>query len=183
MAGEFPAQRTSNAENISIWWRHHDRVCGQAGPIWTANRLLHSSGAMAVRLSVWWDITSDWLSIMFQRPLTFPYTFSPYTYWYALAKLRTSSHNLDIERGRHTRPVTPADLRVCTARNVVEEEHWRLHRRHKICRWITFLFYEIVIAFPDFQNLNSVDNLDFLIRLQNPYISTLVEKFIYICVQ
>ena len=24
--GEFPAQRTSNAENVSIWWRHHD--CG-----------------------------------------------------------------------------------------------------------------------------------------------------------
>ena len=24
MTGEFPAQRASNAENISIWWRHHD---------------------------------------------------------------------------------------------------------------------------------------------------------------
>ena len=23
-AGEFPTQRTSNAENVSIWWRHHD---------------------------------------------------------------------------------------------------------------------------------------------------------------
>ena len=22
-AGEFPAQMASNAENISIWWRHH----------------------------------------------------------------------------------------------------------------------------------------------------------------
>ena len=22
--GEFPAQRSSNAENVSIWWRHHD---------------------------------------------------------------------------------------------------------------------------------------------------------------
>ena len=22
--GEFPAQRVSNAENVSIWWRHHD---------------------------------------------------------------------------------------------------------------------------------------------------------------
>ena len=21
---EFPAQRASNAENVSIWWRHHD---------------------------------------------------------------------------------------------------------------------------------------------------------------
>ena len=23
-AGEFPAQMTNNAENVSIWWRHHD---------------------------------------------------------------------------------------------------------------------------------------------------------------
>ena len=22
--GEFPAQMASNAENVSIWWRHHD---------------------------------------------------------------------------------------------------------------------------------------------------------------
>ena len=29
--GEFPAQRASNAENVSIWWRHHEcgkRFCG-----------------------------------------------------------------------------------------------------------------------------------------------------------
>ena len=27
--GEFPAQRASYAENVSIWWRHHDPVsCG-----------------------------------------------------------------------------------------------------------------------------------------------------------
>ena len=24
VTGEFPAQRVSNAENVSIWWRHHD---------------------------------------------------------------------------------------------------------------------------------------------------------------
>ena len=23
-SGEFPAQMASNAENISIWWRHHE---------------------------------------------------------------------------------------------------------------------------------------------------------------
>ena len=23
MTGEFPAQNDSNAENVSIWWRHH----------------------------------------------------------------------------------------------------------------------------------------------------------------
>ena len=24
--GEFPAQQASNAENVSIWWRHHDQT-------------------------------------------------------------------------------------------------------------------------------------------------------------
>ena len=24
--GEFPAQRASYAENVSIWWRHHDEL-------------------------------------------------------------------------------------------------------------------------------------------------------------
>ena len=24
VAGEFPAQMASNAENVSIWWRHHE---------------------------------------------------------------------------------------------------------------------------------------------------------------
>ena len=27
VAGEFPAQMASNAENVSIWWRHHDFTC------------------------------------------------------------------------------------------------------------------------------------------------------------
>ena len=26
MTGEFPTQRASDAENVSIWWRHHDFV-------------------------------------------------------------------------------------------------------------------------------------------------------------
>ena len=26
VTGEFPAQMASNAENVSIWWRHHGTV-------------------------------------------------------------------------------------------------------------------------------------------------------------
>ena len=25
VTGEFPAQRASNAKNVSIWWRHHEK--------------------------------------------------------------------------------------------------------------------------------------------------------------
>ena len=28
-SGEFPAQITSNAENVSIWWRHHEYTAMQ----------------------------------------------------------------------------------------------------------------------------------------------------------
>ena len=29
VTGEFPAQRASNAENVSIWWRHHVDAAGR----------------------------------------------------------------------------------------------------------------------------------------------------------
>ena len=29
VTGEFPAQRASDVENVSIWWRHHDRVSAE----------------------------------------------------------------------------------------------------------------------------------------------------------
>ena len=37
-AGEFPAQTTRNAENVSIWWRHHVAMK------WTENRLTWQAG-------------------------------------------------------------------------------------------------------------------------------------------
>ena len=30
VTGEFPSQRTSNAENVSIWWRHHEKPLSPA---------------------------------------------------------------------------------------------------------------------------------------------------------
>ena len=32
--GEFPAQRASTAENVSIWWRHHDPTVSQPHEGW-----------------------------------------------------------------------------------------------------------------------------------------------------
>ena len=31
VTGEFPAQRASNAENVSIWWRHHEIILKDMG--------------------------------------------------------------------------------------------------------------------------------------------------------
>ena len=45
----------------------------------------------------------------------------------ALSKLRTSSHSLEIERGRYTRPKLNVDQRLCMSCNVEDEEHFVLH--------------------------------------------------------
>ena len=42
MTGEFPAQRASNAENASIWWRHHDSICWKQ-PVALARDVPHQS--------------------------------------------------------------------------------------------------------------------------------------------
>ena len=62
--GEFPAQRTSYAENVSIWWRYHDSVwwlgfCmikGVSAGIW----LLHTAHSRARYLSVHHDDVIRW---------------------------------------------------------------------------------------------------------------------------
>ena len=33
VTGEFPAQMASNAENVSIWWRHHDYIQYKSMPM------------------------------------------------------------------------------------------------------------------------------------------------------
>ena len=92
--------------------------------------------------------------------------------------MRPSSLKLEIEHGRHTRPVIPADLRICTVCNIVEDEEHLLLHCVKYAEERNVLFSKIVIAFPDFNNLSSNDKLVFLISLQNPYILMLVGKFV-----
>ena len=38
---EFPAQRTSNAENVSIWWRHHIVVKGTPQAPWRISHKIY----------------------------------------------------------------------------------------------------------------------------------------------
>ena len=61
--GEFPAQRASKAENVSIWWRHHVRYTGssQCG-LYTTVPVYHHCESFLIRLqcirvvSVWFLI-------------------------------------------------------------------------------------------------------------------------------
>ena len=54
VTGEFPAQRASNMENVSIWWRHHEfwnsRMSGMGMPI-----DIEPKGSV-----IWSFMSSDW---------------------------------------------------------------------------------------------------------------------------
>ena len=54
VSGEFPAQRTSNAENVIFWWRHHEQQMGMY---------------LNVLYIKWCDISlPDWTLIMLPSP-------------------------------------------------------------------------------------------------------------------
>ena len=76
VTGEFPTQRTSNAENVSIWWRHHPacfwlfqgqrwftvqvrsechRSCGYAAGMKIASRPGPVSSSMTDQVPSQWD--------------------------------------------------------------------------------------------------------------------------------
>ena len=48
--GEFPAQRASNAENVSIWWRHHEKNLLYRSR-WVTNRQLCASDRWQLHLN------------------------------------------------------------------------------------------------------------------------------------
>ena len=57
-------------------------------------------------------------------------------YRMAISKFRSSSHILEIERGRHTRPITPLENRLCSSCKVVETEiHFLLEYRMAISKF------------------------------------------------
>ena len=55
VTGEFPAQRASNAENVFIWWRHHETSSSEPGDlntIWRNNALTAVEGLETQTLSL-----------------------------------------------------------------------------------------------------------------------------------
>ena len=61
VTGEFPAQRASDSENVSIWWRHHDETatynyCHQKFPCQGYIECVHQDLKFAEldTLSPWW---------------------------------------------------------------------------------------------------------------------------------
>ena len=97
----------------------------------------------------------------------------------ALSKLRTSSHSLEIERSRYSRPKLNVDQRLYMSCNVVEdEEHVVLHcqdnREER-----ELLFQKLCMRDSSFFNLSSSEQFVFLIRCTDPQIMACFGKFIH----
>ena len=114
-----------------------------------------------------------------------PYLSSTYNFNHviALARLRTSAHNLNIEKGRHTNPVTPLQDRTCSfchSSDIDDEFHFLIscpfHSEKR-----THLFESIKRDIPGFNNMNDQDKFINIMSLQTDDTLKNVARFVSEC--
>ena len=97
----------------------------------------------------------------------------------ALAKLRSSSHILAIESGRHSRPKVNVHERLCHVCQCVEDEiHFMLDCRINNDERAHF-FTKVTRAYPEFESLSNIEKCDFVLSNQDNQLMTWAGKFIY----
>ena len=101
----------------------------------------------------------------------------------AISKLRSSSHKLEIERGRHTRPRTPITDRLCPKCEVLEDEAHFLTSCDLFTTERDILFSRITTMFSDFQTLANHETFISMLCYPDRELLTIVGKFIYNCFQ
>ena len=83
-----------------------------------------------------------------------------------LAKFRVGNHNLQIEKGRHTKPLTPRELRsgeCCHSKNVEDECHF-FFDCVSCADLRNNLFYDIRKYCESFKNLSDEDLISFFLQ-------------------
>ena len=101
----------------------------------------------------------------------------------AMSKLRSSSHNLEIERGRHTRPPALPLPTICPKCEVLEDEVHFLTSCDLFTTDRGILFSRITTMFSDFQTLANHEIFLVLLSYPDRELLTIVGKFIYNCFQ
>ena len=118
-------------------------------------------------------------------PLIVTFMPEPYLFFnipkfrYAISRLRLSSHHLEIETGRYTRPLTPANQRFCAAcpGKVGDEYHFLTECvSHSENRDI--LFDEITRDIPNFLTQANKEKIISILTSQNMNVLLLLAKFI-----
>ena len=100
-------------------------------------------------------------------------------YRISITKTRASSHDLESERGRYTRPRTDSNQRLCSwCFEIEDEEHFitkcqiNAHERQN-------LYVKIVSKHPTFRNLSNHEQFIFLMSCKDRQIWTWLGKFIH----
>ena len=57
MTGDFPAQRVSNTENVSIWWRHHVVKWDRDKHVKYRNVFLNAHSLLHILIKTWINVT------------------------------------------------------------------------------------------------------------------------------
>ena len=101
------------------------------------------------------------------------------TYRVALSRLRTSSHTLEIERGRHTKPKTKINDRLCSECKTLEDESHFLIVCNLYASERQKLFNKIYHLYPYFKYMNNEQKFKFLLENDDSQILTWVGGFIH----
>ena len=97
----------------------------------------------------------------------------------AIARFRASSHHLEIERGRHTNPITPENNRKCWFCDSIETEIHFITECAYYNSERTYLYQQISNRFPYFSFLNNFEKFKFMFTFKDDFVLTLLGKFIY----
>ena len=97
----------------------------------------------------------------------------------ALSRFRCSAHSLAIERGRHTKPKTPVEERVCFACNVVEDEMHFISNCKIYNSPRAVLFNMVQSTVPNFAFLDEKNKFIYLFSCEDPRILTHLGKYIF----
>ena len=97
----------------------------------------------------------------------------------AIAKLRCSSHILEIERGRHTNPKTPVAERLCCICHEIEDEkHFVLHCSIN-AREREDVYTKIDQTDDDFRLLDDEEKFVYILKNTNKNCLTWLGEFLY----
>ena len=107
------------------------------------------------------------------------YNIKDVRYQSAITKLRASSHILEKERGRYTKPKVPSHLRLCKLCNIVEdEEHFVTECVINTSERLQ-LIERIRSIYPDVDLLDKETNVCFLMGSADAQIQKWFGKFLY----
>ena len=101
-------------------------------------------------------------------------------YRIALSKFRASSHTLEIERGRYTKPKTPESSRLCHHCKCIEDELHFLVACSLYTEERAALLQRVSLIHPEILNLDERGIFLFLLKSSNADVLTLTGKFIHI---